>query len=116
MEDLIQVFKEKGKLVRSGERYKIYDIDIGKRILSMTILHKGKETSGHSHEDAEELYLFINGEGKIQIGNENKNVKKGNIIFIPKGDFHKVFNLGDNDLIFIAFFPKYSGYETRGKN
>ena len=38
------------------------------------------------------------------VGTKTYNVKKGDIILIPDGDFHKVWNEGDEDLIFVCVF------------
>jgi oxalate decarboxylase/phosphoglucose isomerase-like protein (cupin superfamily) len=41
-------------------------------------------------------------------GGENYyDVEPGDIVLIPDGDFHKVFNKGDEDLEFVCVFQKY---------
>ncbi len=105
----IKEFTKKAKLVKVSDRYKVYDLALESLVLSMTILHEGKSTTGHSHDDTEEIYLFINGDGKIELNNENHDVVTGNIIIVPRGVFHRVSNTGDFDLTFIAIFEKYPG-------
>ena len=38
------------------------------------------------------------------VGTKTYNVKTGDIVLIPDGAFHKVWNTGDNDLIFTCVF------------
>ena len=42
--------------------------------------------------------------GKMVVGTETYIVNEGSIILIPDGDFHKVWNEGDEDLNFVCVF------------
>ncbi len=99
----------KGRLVKKDERYEVYDIKMDNLVLSLTILHPGFSTTGHSHENAEEVYYFISGEGEILLGEDKYSAKAGDIFTVPKGVFHRVFNTGNSDLSFIAVFEGYEG-------
>lgn len=105
-------FSKKAKLVKKSDRYEIYDLALEGLVLSMTVLHRDKSTTGHSHDDTEEIYLFIGGKGEIHLDNEKQGVVSGDIVIIPSGVFHRVFNAGDGDLTFLCLFKKYPG---RGK-
>jgi len=98
-------------LLRSNETYDVLDLNMEHLILSVTILHPGKETGGHEHEDKEEIYIFQEGTGKIQVGEHNFEVNAGDIITIPSKHFHKVWNTGETDLKFLAIFEKYERSE-----
>ncbi len=76
-------------------------------VLSKTTLHIGKETTGHSHAGVEELYFFNSGVGRIQIDNDFFPIQEGDIAIISDGQFHKVFNNGKEDLVFISIFQTY---------
>lgn len=109
----LKEFKKRARLIRDNEVYQVYDLPLQELVVSMTVLHPGKETKGHSHDKAEEVYFFLEGEGKIKIEQEVKKVKEGELIPIKKGAFHKVFNLSKKkELVFLSVFEKYSG---RGK-
>ena len=110
----IEEFPSKVKPIRDTDVYSVHDLYCLEHLnVSMTILHPGKETSGHSHDgDQEEVYFFIEGEGEMQLGEERFPVKKGDVILIKKRLFHKVFNPNEKDLKFLTVFEKYSG---RGK-
>ncbi|MFQ6105629.1 MAG: cupin domain-containing protein [Candidatus Hydrothermarchaeaceae archaeon] len=104
----LEKFREVAEIVKSDDRYDVYDIKMDNLVASMTVLHSGKETTGHSH-DADEVYFFVEGGGKIQLGDEKQEVARNDIILIHRGCFHKVFNNSSSDLIFICVFEKYEG-------
>lgn len=106
-------FTTKATLVKRSSRYEVYDLSLGNLVISMTVLHEGKSTVGHSHNDTEEIYLSVEGKGEIQLGDgEKEDVVSGDITMIPRGVLHRVFNKGKDDLTFLSFFEKYHG---RGK-
>ena len=99
------------KVVKSNEIYDVIDnTDLNNLVVSKTILHVGKETSGHNHTEQEEVYIFMEGEGKMVVGSNTFIVKAGDTILIPDGAFHKVWNTADEllgefgDLEFICVF------------
>mgnify|MGYP001619033223 CR=1 FL=1 len=106
----LKQYKEQAKLIRDNETYKVYDLTALKDlILSLTELNPGKETGGHSHQEADEVYVFINGQGRMEIDGEGFSVKGGDVAAVPGGKFHKVFNEGKGVLSFWSIFEKYAG-------
>jgi mannose-6-phosphate isomerase-like protein (cupin superfamily) len=64
-------------------------------------------TRGHRHPGQEEVYIFVQGSGKMVVGNEDDepfDVSGGDIVLIPDGAFHKVINSGWMNLIFNCVF------------
>ena len=103
-------YKERAKLIRDNETYKVYDLLTLKDLnLSLTELNPGKETGGHSHKEADEVYVFIDGKGRIEVEEEKIPVKGGDVVAVPGGKFHKVFNEGESILSFWSIFEKYEG-------
>ena len=101
----INLDKTDSKVVHSNETYDVIDnANLDKLIVSKTVLHPGKETGGHNHTGQEEVYIFTNGRGSMIVGTKTYDVKIGDIVLIPDGDFHKVWNEGDDDLIFTCVF------------
>ncbi len=104
----ISEFGKAGKVVRQNDTYTVTDVSVlNKMNVSLTVLHPGKETSGHRHEGSEEVYNFEEGSGEMQLDDERFAVKEGDIVIIPDGSFHKVFNTGRKDLLFVCVFEKY---------
>ena len=110
----ISGYKKKASLIRDTDVYRVYDLeDLDHLNLSLTELKVGKATSGHSHDLADEVYVFISGSGAMDIGEKKEKVKEGDVILISRGDFHKVYNKGKKPLKFWSIFEKYEG---RGQN
>ena len=104
----INEYKKKASLIRDTSVYKVYDLaELKNLVLSRTELHAGQKTSGHSHEEADEVYFFTDGKGKMEIGEETMDCKQGDVFLVPRGKFHRVRNTADSDLIFWAVFEKY---------
>jgi mannose-6-phosphate isomerase-like protein (cupin superfamily) len=57
----------------------------------------------HDHQDHEELYYIINGNGKIKIGDEVARFRDGDIIYIPEKTSHSITNDGNEMVEFLAF-------------
>ncbi|MFC1451815.1 cupin domain-containing protein [Verrucomicrobiota bacterium] len=104
-------FAEVAKEVRSTAIYDVHDLKTLKHlVVSMTHLHPRKETSGHAHERAEEVYMFLEGTGEMILDEERFPVTGGDVVLIPAGTFHKVLNPDETqDLRFFCIFEKYEG-------
>tara|TARA_R100000664_G_C2748096_1_gene135558 strand:+ start:1352 stop:1684 length:333 start_codon:yes stop_codon:yes gene_type:complete len=102
----IKLDKKNSNLIKENTTYTVIDnTDLENLVVSKTILHPKKETTGHAHEGQEEVYHFISGKGTMQIGVMEHEVKEGDIFSIPDGAFHKVWNHSNKkDLIFICVF------------
>jgi glucose-1-phosphate thymidylyltransferase len=101
----LRVFSD-GRLVKSDERYVVCDLGLGNLTLSMTILHPSKETVGHSRP-VSEVYFFVEGKGEIEVDGKRRTVKSKDVVPLQSGEFHRVYNTSDKDLIFLCVFEKY---------
>ena len=120
----INEYKQSAKLIRDNEIYKVYDLsDLGHLTVSLTELYPQKATTGHAHNDADEVYFFIDGNGSMEVDKRKFSVKAGDVVLVPAGDFHKVYNTrpaeafgeareGEKTFSFWTVFEKYGG---RGK-
>ena len=94
-----------GKVVKDDNRYVVKDNSAIKNlIVSSTDLKPGKSTSGHSHAGQEEVYIFRQGHGEMEVNHKRFQVKSGDIIFIKDGDFHRVHNTSSEILEFVCVF------------
>ena len=94
-----------GSVVKQDDRYIVTDNKFGNNlVISSTRLFAHKETSGHSHDGQEEVYVFTSGTGIMQINDHKFEVNKGDVIPVPDGAFHRVFNESDELLEFAAVF------------
>jgi mannose-6-phosphate isomerase-like protein (cupin superfamily) len=95
-----------GTVVKSNDTYTVIDnTSLSGLVVSKTILHPQKETTGHLHAGQEEVYHFVHGKGKMQVGQDKFDVSSGDIVLIPDGLFHKVWNVSCiEDLVFVCIF------------
>ncbi len=102
----IRLDNKDSKLVKDNDTYKLIDnTSLNNLVVSKTILHPGKNTTGHNHPGQEEVYHFISGKGYIVVGDKEIIVQAGDIVLIPDGYFHKVWNTSEiEDLIFVCVF------------
>lgn len=56
----------------------------------------------HAHKVQEQIYHVLEGEGLMQVGREERVVRRHDVIFIPPGIEHSIRNTGLTDLVFIV--------------
>lgn len=97
-----------GEIVKDNETYLLKDNKTLKNlVLSSTLLYRGQSTRGHRHPGQEEVYFFVQGCGKMIVGEEDSqpfHVSQGDIVLIPDGAFHRVINDGEMNLLFNCVF------------
>ena len=94
-----------GKIVKEDDRYKVVDNTIlNNLVVSSTLLHADKSTTGHKHEGQEEVYMFMKGSGKMELDDKVIEVNEGDLILIEDGVFHRVHNTGSSDLYMVCIF------------
>ena len=63
---------EDSKIIKQNETYTLIDnTDLNGLIVSKTILHPEKSTTGHNHKGQEEVYQFVSGYGTMQVGDDH---------------------------------------------
>lgn len=56
----------------------------------------------HAHKVQEQIYHVLEGEGLMELDGQREVVRPGNVIFIPPGVRHAIYNTGQGDLIFFV--------------
>ncbi len=78
-----------GEVVKDNDVYILKDnTDLKSLVLSSTLLHPGKSTRGHSHPGQEEIYMIMDGQGKMQLDDKMVLVKEGEVLFLDYDDTH----------------------------
>ncbi len=104
----LEDFESAARTVKDNDVYKVLDISrLEHLVVSMTVLHPGKKTSGHSHAEADEVYMFSAGAGEMRVDEAKMKVREGDIVLIPRGAFHRVSNTSAAELVFVCVFEKY---------
>ena len=94
-----------GDILKDNDIYQLRDNTTLKNlVLSSTLLHAGKQTTGHKHDGQEEVCFFIAGKGEMLIDEERFAVEPGDIVLIEDGEFHRVYNTSQEDLYFVCVF------------
>lgn len=102
-----QVEDFKGTVLRDTEVYLVEDNRfLSSMVTSKTTLHPGHHTKGHKHPQ-EEVYMFMSGHGALESDHGKVDVKPGSIVQIKGDTYHRVYNLGEDDLVFVAIFESY---------
>ena len=63
-----------------------------------TIIYPTGKTTGHAHEDMEEVYYILSGKGKMVVGDDEFPVKVGDAFYVPFGEYHVTYNTGNQPL------------------
>jgi mannose-6-phosphate isomerase-like protein (cupin superfamily) len=76
-------------------------------------LPPGGSTAPHYHPQTEEIYYLLEGVGRMQIGDEARDVVPGDAIAIPPGVVHTIKNIGTTTLKFLCCCaPGYEHADT----
>ena len=59
-------------------------------LVSSFVIFIKKEVKAHKHATHSEHIYFLDGEGEMMLGDKKINVKKGDMIFVPKGTVHSL--------------------------
>ena len=59
-------------------------------------LQAGKRSDYHVHNDAEQLYYVLRGQGKMIVDDEAYPIREGDVIYLPPGVRHRAVNDSDD--------------------
>jgi len=94
-----------GEVVKEDSRYIVKDnTNLKNLVVSTTFLSANKSTTGHRHAGQEEVYLFVQGSGQMELDGEIFDVKTGDTVLIEDNVFHRVHNNTHLGLKFICIF------------
>ena len=101
----MQINNIDGKVIKDNETYLLKDnTSLKNLVVSSTTLHPGKSTRGHSHPGQEEVYMIMEGTGRMQLDDKEFDIAGGEMVLIEDGIFHRVHNTGDIDLYMVCIF------------
>ena len=86
------------------------DLKMGKaELLSGTQLYcglnsflPGQDHALHSHTGQDKLYLVLEGEGEVTVGNDTERVSAGDVVLAKEGVAHAVDNTGSGNLVLLT--------------
>jgi quercetin dioxygenase-like cupin family protein len=82
----------------------LVDAQDGAKNLSVGVgvYNKGQASEFHTHENEEEVMIYLKGEGIMRMKDGTEvTLKKGDITFVPANEPHKLLNTGEGEFIFL---------------
>ncbi len=67
--------------------------------MGYTTIYPTGTTTGHAHDEREEVYFVISGEGIMVIGEEQFPIKAGDGLYVPPGKYHTTIQTGNQPLV-----------------
>src|SRR6476646_584780 len=87
----------------SPEKMAKTDIALGETLFAgLNCFEPGQQHAAHAHAGQDKLYVVLEGDAEIQVGDEKQFVSAGAGAFAPSGVMHSVRNCGDSRLIVLA--------------
>lgn len=80
--------------------------------LAEATLAPGQRTQRHYHRLAEEIYLIVEGGGRIEVDSETAEVAAGEAILIPPGAWHELVAGADGVRLLCCCVPAYTHDDT----
>ncbi len=100
---------EIGNVTKVSDKYEVRDdYTLENLVLSSTLLYPNEETNGHKHMTQDEIFMFY-GDGEIYLRHPDEDqgeqeqvfkVTNGDIVSVPKGVFHRVYNRSKKENLF----------------
>src|ERR1041384_7071065 len=83
--------------------------------LAEETLLPGQEVTPHAHQTIEEIYYIVEGRGLMTVGDEQKEVRAGDAVFIPPYHRHTLKNTGTEPIRLILVCGPAFFYEDEVK-
>jgi mannose-6-phosphate isomerase-like protein (cupin superfamily) len=74
-------------------------------------LEPGQTQAAHAHEGADKVYVVIEGEGSVRIGDETRPIVAGEAVHAPAGVEHALENKGPSRLVALAFMAPHPSWK-----
>ncbi|HKO73688.1 MAG TPA: cupin domain-containing protein [Gaiellaceae bacterium] len=80
--------------------------------LAEASLGAGQSTQRHYHAGSEEIYVFLEGSGEMEVEGESREVGAGDSILIPPGAWHEITAGSEGARFLCCCAPPYSDDDT----
>lgn len=74
-------------------------------------MEPGRDHPFHSHPTREEMIYIVSGTAEQWVGKQKRILKTGDVAFIPMGEVHGTWNVGDDMLVFLAILSPANAAE-----
>ena len=73
----------------------------GEMSITWVDVEPGSEQPQHRH-DPQQVYVITRGSGRMKVGEEERDVSAGSMVFIPSNTEHGIVNTGDETLTYVS--------------
>ena len=83
------------------------DSECGAKNLSVGIgiYNKGQASEFHTHENEEEVMIYLKGNGKMVMEDGTEYLlEQGDVTYVPANEPHRLYNTGDNEFVFLFIY------------
>jgi len=80
--------------------------------LAEATLDPGASTQRHYHARSEEIYVFLDGGGEMEVEGDSRQVGPGDAVLIPAGAWHQITAGHDGARFLCCCAPRYSDADT----
>ena len=80
--------------------------------LAEASLAPGQATDRHYHRRSEEIYLVVEGAGRIRVDDDERDVVAGDAVLIPPGAWHAIVGREQGVRFLCMCVPPYSDEDT----
>ena len=77
------------------------------RLFARVVLDQGCSIGYHQHDQEEEIYYILSGQGIVNDNGETHTVNPGDAVYTGNGSFHSIENQGESPLEFLAVILTY---------
>jgi mannose-6-phosphate isomerase-like protein (cupin superfamily) len=79
------------------------DLQAGRvQMVNWSSMGVGKRFAKHYHEDMQEIFIIIQGEAKITVGQETDTLCRGDTVVIDPREVHEMQNIGSETVEYLA--------------
>jgi quercetin dioxygenase-like cupin family protein len=83
-------------------------------VFGLTIFPPGSKHDIHRHPNAEEIEYIVSGSGVAQVGDDNVEISAGELVFVPRNEYHGFHNTSDGETVMVWTYAPAASLEEAG--
>jgi len=83
-------------------------------VFGLTIFPPGSKHDIHRHPNAEEIEYIVSGSGVAQVGDDDVEISAGELVFVPKNEYHGFHNTSDGETVMVWTYAPAASLEEAG--
>ena len=83
-------------------------------VFGITVFPPGSKHDIHRHPNAEEFEYLVSGRGIARVGDTDVELGPGEVVFVPKNDYHGFENTGDEPVFMIWGYAGAASLDEAG--